>query len=56
MYTLQVSDDVLSSGDEDDWKTIGTSEKSRSPSLPKIDFKSKKDDGKVPLSMYILHY
>ena len=36
--TLQVSDDIMSSGDDDDWKAIGTSEKSRSPSLPKIDF------------------
>jgi hypothetical protein len=49
--TFQVSDDVMSSGDDEDWKAIGTSEKSRSPSLPKIDFKSKKNDGKILLSI-----
>ena len=39
-----VSDDLPSGGDEDDWKV---SERSRSPSLPKVEFKSKTDDGKV---------
>ena len=52
--TIQVSDDCMSSSDEDEWKGFETS---RSPSLPRVEVGSRASihDGKVQYIRIVAH-